>query len=102
MQFVQNYSIMHLSYLFNDENNAFNFAVQKNMIYNILNCNDCGIQLKIYKDKYKKFSYYFKCTKCKRVYSILYQSIWYSPTKTHFLIRMHSKSQRSIQTQLTF
>ena len=47
MQFVQNYSIMHLSYLFNDENNAFNFAVQKNMIYNILNCNDCGIQLKI-------------------------------------------------------
>ena len=77
MQFVQNYSIMHLSYLFNDENNAFNFAVQKNMIYNILNCNDCGIQLKIYKDKYKKFSYYFKCTKCKRVYSILYQSIFY-------------------------
>ena len=27
---------------------------------------------------------------------------WYSPTKTHFLIRMHSKSQHSIQTQLTF
>ena len=77
MQFVQNYSIMHLSYLFYDENNAFNFAVQKNMIYNILNCNDCGIQLKIYKDKYKKISYYFKCTKCKRVYSILYQSIFY-------------------------
>ena len=26
----------------------------------------------------------------------------YSPTKTHFLIRMHSKSRHSIQTQLTF
>ena len=48
-----------------------------NLLYQSFNCRNCGSIVSIYTNNDQKFGLCFKCSKCKRFYSILYLSIFY-------------------------
>ena len=73
----RNYNILQLYNLFTNEFSAFDFAFRMNLLYQSFNCRNCGSIVSIYTNNDQKFGLCFKCSKCKRFYSILYLSIFY-------------------------
>lgn len=69
---------LQLYWLFTNEDIAFDFAIENNMVYRTMTCCNCGAQTYLYQDRYRKFGYYFKCSNCNRYHSIFYLSVFYN------------------------
>ena len=65
-------------WLFTNEEAAIEFALQNGVIYNQMRCENCEIDMYIYKDSSKGFGYKWICPKCHKSKSILFGSIFYS------------------------
>ena len=70
-------NINNLYPIFNNEDIAFQFSVQNNLIFQSLVCEECNNETNIQRDSYRKFGFFFKCPQCHKQYSILYHSVFY-------------------------
>ena len=70
-------NINNLYPIFNNEDIAFQFSVQNNLIFQSLVCEECNNETNIQRDSYRKFGFFFKCPQCYKQYSILYHSVFY-------------------------
>lgn len=62
--------------IFNNEEAAFNIAIQNKMIYNEMICENCNCSMSLITDRSKKFNMVWKCRICRKKISILKYSIF--------------------------
>lgn len=74
--------------LFTNEEAAFQFALQSDMLYVNGQCEECDGSYQLYTDEYKKNQHYLKCTKCSSKRSILHNSI-FTRTKLKINVVLH-------------
>lgn len=70
-------NIMSLMPIFADESNAIIFAIQNNLIYQIMTCNKCGSQMSLITDPSKIHGAKWYCNNCKISRCLLYGSVFY-------------------------
>ena len=69
-------NMYNLYSLFTNEINAFYFAIENNVIYNRMICDQCETNMTLFKDVHRKFQQYWKCINYKKTYSIFKYSIF--------------------------